>query len=396
MLAKLPKRFSVHLCTSTRHNKGKTYQCHLLRAAWREGRKVRLQTIFNVTHLSPAAREAARRSLNGEELARASEAFEVTDTTPHGDVAMVLAVLRQLGLERALHRQRSRQRDLVLALIVMRLLRPSSKLATARRLSADNADTTLGDLLELGEVSAEDLYAAQDWLLQRQPSIERSLARKHLHDGSLVLYDVTSTWYEGRSCPLASIGHSRDGRKNTLQIVFGLLCSADGCPVAVEVYEGNTTDPSTLSDQVAKVRERFGLQRVVFVGDCGLLTSARIDEELRPVEGLDWITALRSTQVRKLAADGGPLQMSLVDQTDLAELSHEDFPGERLIACLNPLLRDERRRKREELLQATEALLDQIVAATRRPQLSLRGVQRITESATLAQHKYKMAKHFDL
>ena len=274
------------------------------------------------------------------------------------------------------------------------MLTPDSKLATARALDPETATSTLGEMLGLGAVEAEDLYAAMDWLGARQAKVEKALADRHLQDGTLVLYDVSSSYFEGRSCPLAAIGHSRDGKKGSLQIVFGLLCNAEGCPVAVEVYEGNTSDPTTLQDQIGKVRQRFGLQRVVFVGDRGLLTSARIREELAPVEGLDWVSALRAEQIRKLAEDDGPLQPSLFDETDLAEISHPDFPGERLIACFNPLLAAERARKREALLQATERELEPIAAATRRAKRALRGRDKIGLRVGKVLGRFKMAKHF--
>jgi hypothetical protein len=251
-------------------------------------------------------------------------------------------------------------------------------------------------MLGLETVEAEDLYAAMDWLGERQEKVEKALAERHLHDGTLVLYDVSSSYFEGRRCPLAAIGHSRDGKKGKLQIVFGLLCNAEGCPVAVEVYEGNTGDPPTLKDQIEKVRHRFGLSRVVFVGDRGLLTSARIRDELAPVDGLDWISALRAEQIRKLAQDGGPLQLSLFDRTDLAEIRHPDFPGERLIACFNPLLAAERARKREALLEATERELEKVAAATRREKRALRGQDRIGLRVGKGLGRFKVGKHFEL
>jgi hypothetical protein len=306
----------------------------------------------------------------------------------------VLGTLQQLGLDRALAPRRSPERDRAVALIAARVLDPDSKLATARALSAESATSTLGERLGLGSVEAEDLYAAMDWLGERQEKVEKGLATRHLHDGTLVLYDVSSSYVEGRHCPLARIGHSRDGQKGSLQIVFGLLCNAQGCPVAVEVYPGNTGDPTTLRDQIEKVRSRFGLARVVFVGDRGLLTSARIREELAPVEGLDWISALRSEQIRKLAE--GPLQPSLFDETDLAEITHPDFPGERLVACKNPLLAAERARKREALLQATERELEQVVWATQRAKRPLRGPDRIGLRVGRVLGRFKMAKHFTL
>jgi len=368
----------------------------LLREGWREGRRVRKRTLANLSDWPPQKVEALRRLLRDEPLLAASDAFAVQRSRPHGHVAAVLGTLKKLGLERLLATRRSPERDRVVALIVARVIAPDSKLATARALDANSATSTLGAMLGLEAVEADDLYAAMDWLGHRQSKIEKALAERHLHDGTLVLYDVSSSYFEGRHCPLAKIGHSRDGKKGTLQIVFGLLCNADGCPVAVEVYEGNTGDPTTLKDQIEKVRTRFGLSRVVFVADRGLLTSARIREELAPVEGLDWVSALRSEQIRKLAADDGPLQLSLFDDTDLAEIRHPDFPGERLVACFNPLLADERARKREDLLQATERELEKIAAATRREKRALCGQDQIGLRVGKVLGRFKMAKHFDI
>jgi len=366
----------------------------LLREGWREGGKVRKRTLANLSDWPPAKIEALRRLLRDEPLSAPS--FTIQRSRPHGHVAAVLGTLRKIGLERLLAARRSPERDRAVALIAARVAAPDSKLATARQLDPASATSTLGERLGFEAVEAEDLYAAMDWLGERQAKVEKALAKRHLHDGTLVLYDVSSSYLEGRHCSLARIGHSRDGKKGSLQIVFGLLCNAEGCPVAVEVYEGNTGDPTTLRDQIAKVRSRFGLSRVVFVGDRGLLTSARIREELAPVEGLDWISALRSESIRKLAEDEGPLQRSLFDATDLAEIQHPDFPGERLIACLNPLLAAERARKREALLQATERELEKVAAATRRAKRPLRGADRIGLRVGKVLGRFKMAKHFAL
>ena len=368
----------------------------LLREGWREGRRVRKRTLANLSDWSPQKVEALRRLLRDEPLVAPSEAFAVQRSRPHGHVAAVVGTIKKLGLDRLLASRRTPERDRAVALIAARVLAPDSKLATARTLDAHSATSTLGEMLGLETVEAEDLYAAMDWLEARQAKIEKALAKRHLHDGTLVLYDVSSSYFEGRSCPLAAIGHSRDKKKGKLQIVFGLLCNAEGCPVAVEVYAGNTGDPTTLKDQIKKVRTRFGLSRVVFVGDRGLLTSARIREELAPVEGLDWVSALRSEQIRKLAVDGGPLQMSLFDQTDLAEITHPDFPGERLVACMNPLLAVERARKREDLLQATERELEKVATATRREKRALRGKDKIGLRVGRVLGRFKMAKHFEL
>jgi hypothetical protein len=369
----------------------------LLRESFREGARVRKRTLANLTHWPQAQVEALRAVLGGATaVASLEEAFDVVQSRPHGHVRAVLGTLRKLGLERMLAPRRGPERDRVVAMIVARLLAPASKLATARGLDAETAVTTLGETLDRGAVRAEDLYAALDWLLARQGRIEQALAKGHLHEGTLVLYDVSSTYFEGRCCPLAKIGHSRDGKKGTLQIVFGLLCNAEGCPVAVEVYEGNTGDPTTLHDQITKVRQRFGLDRVVFVGDRGLLTNARIREEFAPVPGLDWISALRASQIQALAEAGGPLQPSLFDEQDLAEIRHPDYPRERLIACFNPFLADERARKREDLLRATERDLAPIAEATRRPKRALRGKDHIALRVGAVLGRFKMAKHFDI
>jgi len=368
----------------------------LLRESYREGGRVKKRTLANLSHLPDATIEGLRRVLRGDTVVAPDDGFTILRSRPHGHVAAVLGTLRKLGLERILAARRTPERDRAIALLVSRVLDPDSKLATARTLSAESANSTLGEQLGLDRVEAEDLYGAMDWLGDRQAKIEKALAQRHLHDGTLVLYDVSSSYFEGRSCPLAAIGHSRDGKKGSLQIVFGLLCNAEGCPVAVEVYPGNTGDPTTLRDQIEKVRSRFGLSRVVFVGDRGMLTSARIREELAPVEGLDWVSALRAEQIRKLAEDGGPLQPSLFDETDLAEIQHPDFPGERLVACFNPLLAAERARKREDLLQATERELEKVAAATRREKRALRGQDKIGLRVGKVLGRFKMAKHFEI
>ena len=368
----------------------------LLRESYREGGRVKKRTLANLSHLSDATIEGLRRVLRGDTVVAPDDAFTIERSRPHGHVAAVVGTIKKLGVDRLLASRRSPERDRAVALIAARVLAPDSKLATARALDVNSATSTLGEMLGLETVEAEDLYAAMDWLEARQAKIEKALAKRHLHEGTLVLYDVSSSYFEGRSCPLAAIGHSRDKKKGKLQIVFGLLCNAEGCPVAVEVYAGNTGDPTTLKDQIEKVRTRFGLSRVVFVGDRGLLTSARIREELAPVEGLDWVSALRSEQIRKLAEDGGPLQMSLFDKTDLAEITHPDFPGERLVACMNPLLAVERARKREDLLQATERELEKVATATRREKRALRGKDQIGLRVGKVLGRFKMAKHFEM
>jgi transposase len=365
----------------------------LLRESFRERGQVKNRTLANISHWPPAQIEALRQVLKGNLSAGPplAEAFEVIRSLPHGHVAAVLGALHRLQFEQLL--QPGPERNRVLALIAQRLLEPGSKLATARALRAATAHSTLGAELAVEAIDEDDLYGALDWLLPQQPQIEATLARRHLGEGSLVLYDVSSTYFEGHCCPLARYGHSRDERRGNPQLVFGLLTDADGCPVAVEVFDGNTADPRTVAAQIAKLRERFALKEMVMVGDRGMLTQARIEQELRPVPGLEWITALRTGQIHKLVDDGA-LQLSLFDQTDLAEISHPDFPGERLVVCRNPLLAQERARKREELMLAAAQKLETIAAATRRPQRPLRDPERINYRIGEALGPKKVGKYF--
>jgi DDE family transposase len=365
----------------------------LLRESVRDGSKIHKRTLANLSSWPATQVDLLRRVLKGEQLVPPEQAFHIVRSLPHGHVAAVLGTLRQLGLHHLISRSRGRERDLICALITARILDPRSKLATARGLDEETASSSLAELLDLACCTADDLYEAMDWLLPRQERIEQALAYRHLSDGCLVLYDVTSTYFEGRRCPLAHFGHSRDERSGNPQIVCGLLTNAEGCPVAVEVFPGNTADPKTVAAQVRKLRERFGLQRLVLVGDRGMLTSARIREDLQPVPGIEWITALRAPAIKKLAFDG-VLQLSLFDQADLAEITHPAFPGERLIACRNPLLAVERSRKRDELLAATERELEKVKVAARRKKRPLRGKERIALAVGKALGHYKMAKHF--
>jgi hypothetical protein len=367
----------------------------LLRESWREGGKVRTRTLANVSDWPEAKVEALRRVLRGETLVAATDRFAIERALPHGHVAAVLGTLRETGLDRLLPRWPERLATLALALIVARVVEPAAKLATARQLSEATASHSLGAVLRLGEVDEDELYRALDLLGAAQPAIERALARRHLKDGTLVLYDVTSSYLEGRCCELARFGYSRDGRPDRPQIVFGLLCAADGCPVAVEVFDGDTSDPKTLAVQISKLKKRFGLKRVVLVGDRGMITSARIEEELKPA-GLDWITALRAPAIQALAADDGPLQLSLFDDRDMAEISSPDFPGERLVVCRNPALATERARKREDLLAASEKDLAKVQAATTRARNPLRGAAEIALKAGAVLGRRKVAKHFRL
>jgi transposase len=316
---------------------------------------------------------------------------------PHGHVAAALAMLKSIGLESILASRSSRESSLVIAMIVARVLQPASKLATARSLQDETATTSLGLELGLGQdrIDEQELYGALDWLLERQARIENKLARRHLSEGTLILYDVTSSYYTGHQSSLVQFGYNRDGKRGFPQIVYGLFCNAEGCPVAVEVFAGNTADSKTLSAQVRKVRRRFGVHRVMFVGDRGMITSRRIDEELRGVDGLDWITALRADTIR-LLAEQGVIERSLFDERDLAEVVSPDFPDERLIVCRNPLLAAERARKRDELLAATEQQLDEIVSATKRAKNPLSGQAKIALRIGRVLNRHKVGKHFEL
>jgi hypothetical protein len=367
----------------------------LLRESFREGAKVRTRTLANLTHWPDAKVEALKRVLRGETLMTPADRFEIERALPHGHVAAVLGTVRAAGLDRLLPRRPERLAKLALALIVARVVEPATKLATARQLSEATASHSLGALLGLGVVDEDELYRALDLLGQAQAGIERALARRHLKNGCLVLYDLTSSYLEGRCCELAQRGYSRDGRPEKPQIVFGLLCAADGCPVAIEVFAGNTADPRTLSAQIDKLKKRFGLKRVVLVGDRGMITAARIEGDLKPA-GLDWITALRAPAIQALAGENGPLQLSLFDEKDMAEITSPDFEGERLIVCRNPALAEERRRKREDLLAATEKDLARIQAATLRHRNPLNGKDAIALKAGAVLGRRKVAKHFTL
>lgn len=366
-----------------------------LRESYREGKKVRKRTLANLTKWPKPLVEGLQVLLRGGAALDPEAGFEVVRSRPHGHVAAVLGTVRKVGLDRLLGPRPIPERERVIALICARILAPGSKLATARGLREERLSSALAEELRLGQVDEEDLYAAMDWLLPRQGMIEAALAKRHLEDGTLVLYDLSSTYFEGRACPLAQLGYSRDGKKGTLQIVFGLLCDRRGCPVAVEVFEGSTADPKTVSAQIAKLRERFALERVVLVGDRGMLTEARIREELRGEEGLDWITALRAPAIRTLVEQGS-LQLSLFDRRELATITSPEYPGERLIVCKNPLLGEERGRKREELLAATEQELQRIAQATRRPKRRLQGKEKIALRVGKVLNRFKMAKHFTL
>jgi len=365
----------------------------LLRESFRDGDRVKNRTLANLGKWPAEKIEALRAVLRGDKLVPTGAGLEIVRALPHGHVAAALGIARRIGLDRLVSGPQ-RKRDLILALIVARLIEPAAKLATARALDEDTASTALGAALGLGAVGVNEIYEALDWLGGQQDRIEAKLARRHLAGGTLVLYDLTSTYLEGRCCPLARHGHSRDGRPDKLQIVFGVICSSAGCPIAVEVFAGNTGDPSTLKPQIDKLKARFGLARIAIVGDRGMITQARIDQDIAPA-GLDFITALRAPAIRALAEDGGPLQLSLFDERDLAEIDSPDYPGERLVACRNPALAEERARKRGELLDATERDLVRIQERVRRQRNPLRGEAAIGEAVGAVLGRRKMAKHFE-
>jgi hypothetical protein len=389
----MPRRGgAVHVATiKTKGKGGRSYTSYLVRRSYREGGKVRHENLGNLSHLPLPVIEAIRAMLAGRRLVDLDEGLAIERSLPHGHVAAVLGLLRGLDLERLIGRQRSRQRDLVVAMVCQLLLAPGSKLSFTRRLS----QTTLAEELSLGEVSEAELLSALDWLLPRQGRIERALARRHLEPGGYVLYDLSSTYVEGRCCPLAALGHSRDGKRGKLQVNWGLLCSPQGRPLSVSVHPGNSADPDTLPAAIAAVRERFGIERVIFVGDKAMITAAHAAAltEL----GAGFVSALKSAQIRALAR-AGDLQLTLFDQTDLAEIASQEFPGERLILCRNPALAEERARKREALLAATEDELAKVARMVEGPRGRLRGAAAgvIGERVGRVSNRYKVAKHFEL
>src|SRR5215208_3420227 len=367
----------------------------LLRESYREGGKVRNRTLANLSRWPEEKIDALSRVLKRLPPQAAPEgAFEIVRSLPHGHVAAVLGTLRALGLQEVIDPLPSRSRDLVCAMVAAQVIDPSSKLACARGLRAETATSSLGQVLSCSACDEDDLYQAMDWLYPRQPDIQDALARRHLKDGTLVLYDVSSAAFEGRTCPLGAIGHPKDGVRGRLQIVYGLLCTTAGIPIAIEVFEGNTADPKTLAAQISKLKDRFALSRVCLVGDRGMLTDARIRDEVRPAQ-LDWISALRAPQIKALIDDGA-LQLSLFDEQDLVEISSPQFPDERLVCCHNPVLAEQRTRKRQELLAATEKELTPIAAATRRERRPSRGKDKIALRVGKVINHYKMAKHFTI
>jgi len=376
------------VATTTRHYKDKVYQSHFLRRSFRVGARVLHETLGNLSHLPAHLIDIIRRSLAGEKFLPASDAFLVQRNLPHGHVQAVLGTMRRLGLDSLLASKPCAQRDLVVAMIAERLLYPCSKLATTRLWHT----TTLAEELSVAEATEDNLYQAMDWLLERQPRIEKKLAARHLSEDCLVLYDVSSSYYEGHTCPLARYGHGRDGKKGLPIIVYGVMTDGEGRPIAVEVYPGNTGDSTTVADQVEKLRDRFQLSRVVLVGDRGMLTQPQIDK-MKMHPGLGWITALTSVALRGLL-ETGALQLSLLDETNLAEITSPDYPGERLMVCHNPLLEEERGRKRRELLQATEQALTKVgKQVVRRKKKPLKEAE-IALKVGKVLGRYKMGKHF--
>lgn len=386
---------AVHIETITKHYNGNTYVSHLLRHTYRENGKVKHLTVGNLSDLPDDLIALMRKRLAGEPLAVENDDFEIVRSLPHGHVLAVLGTLRKIGLDRVISSQPCREAQLVLAMIVLRIISPGSKLANLTALQNATSESSLADELRLGDIDTPELYLALDWLLERQRRIENKLAKKHLSEGTLVLYDVSSSYYTGRQSSLVKMGYNRDGKPGEPQIVYGLLCASDGCPVAIEVFSGNTADPTTFTAQVQTIRQRFGLKRVVLVGDRGMITSARITEDLRGVEGLDWITALRNDSIQKLVKQQ-VIQPSLFDERNLAEVTSPDYPGERLIVCRNPLLADERARTRQELLAAAEKKLEAIAQAVTRSNKPLHGKAEIGLRVGRELKDTKMLKHFEL
>lgn len=378
----------MHVATIRRRHGDRVYESHLIRRSVREGKRVRHETIANVSKLPPAALDALRRALAGETLVSGEQVFAVERSLPHGHVAAVLAACRRLEVARLIDRVPSRERSLVVAMIAQRVLEPGSKLACTRALGR----STLAAELDVCGADEDELYAALDWLAERQQGIERRLAGRHLKAGELALYDLSSSYFEGRACPLAALGYSRDGRRGTLQIVYGLLTDRAGRPVAVDVFDGATHDHQTIAAQLDKLKGRFGLSEVVLVADRGMVTRANL-EAIRQTDGIEWITALKAPQVKRLAR-GGAFQPSLFDQVNLAEIASDEFPGERLVVCRNPLVAAERARKREALLAATETDLEPIRARVAAGRLTDAAQIGLAVGEVIKRHRVK--KHFDL
>ena len=384
----MKKNISAHVVTTTRRYKGKVYHAHLLRRSYREGGKVKKETIANLTPLGDELVEIIRRALKGEQLVPVNSLFETIGSKHHGHVEAVQLAMKRLGFEQLIASKRSRQRDVVAAMVAARILKPNSKLATTRWWHL----TTLPDELGVAEATEDDLYAAMDWLVDRQARIEKKLAVRHLREGGLVLYDLTSSYLEGERCPLAALGHNRDGKKGKLQVNYGLLTDERGCPVSTTVFPGNTADSTTVVAQAQKARERFGIDHLVLVGDRGMISQQQIDR-FKEMGGVDWISALRSGQIRKLVNDE-TIELGLFDERDLFEFTHPDFPDERLVVCRNPLVAERRAHKREALLEATITELEKVKGMVERGRLIAK--EKIGVRVGRVVNKYKVAKHFQL
>lgn len=382
----MAERQSVHVVTTERRYKGKIYRSHLLRRSFREQGKVKKKTVANLTTLGDEVVEIIRAALHGKQMAPVEDTFESIRSPHHGHVKAVRIAMKQLGFDSLIGARPSRERDLVVAMVAARILEPDSKLATTRWWNT----TTLPEILDVTDADEDDLYAAMDWLLRRQGRIEKKLAARHLKEGGLVLYDLSSSYFEGVTCPLAALGHNRDGKKGKLQVNYGLLTDERGCPVAVSVFEGNKSDSKTLMPQVEMMRSRFGIETLVLVGDRGMISQKQIDDALRDIEGIDWITALKSPSIRKLI-NGGQLQLGLFDERNLFELTHPDFAGERLVACRNPELAKLRAHKRQSLLEVTAGELAKIRSMVERGKL--RGSDQISKRVNRVVNK-KLAEYF--
>ena len=370
----------------------------LLRESYREGDQVKKRTLANLSKLPDDIIDNLKLALKGATLSMNEgipNHFEVIRSLPHGHVMAILETIKKLGLDKIISEKSSRIRNLVVAMIVARIINPKSKLATARGFNSETCSQSLGQLLDLEKADEDELYNALDWLLEKQEKIEKHLAIKHLESGTLVLYDVTSTYLEGNGCELGKYGYNRDKKKGKTQIVFGLLCSAKGCPIAVEVFEGNTSDCATLSGQIEKVRKGWGIENVVWVSDRGILTNSKINELVKPIEGLDYITGLTKPQIRKLA-EVEVIQLGLFDQVNLVEFESEDYPDERLIACRNPFIAQKNQLQREALLEAVEKELDLIVQATQREKRALKGQDKIALRVGKVLNQFKVNKYYNL
>ena len=370
----------------------------LLRESYREGEQVKKRTLANLSKLPDDIIDNLKLALKGATLSMNEgipNHFEVIRSLPHGHVMAILETIKKLGLDKIISEKSSRIRNLVVAMIVARIINPKSKLATARGFNSETCSQSLGQLLDLEKADEDELYNALDWLLEKQDKIEKHLALKHLESGTLVLYDVTSTYLEGNGCELGKYGYNRDKKKGKTQIVFGLLCSAKGCPIAVEVFEGNTSDGATLSGQIEKVRKGWGIENVVWVSDRGILTNSKIKELVKPIEGLDYITGLTKPQIRKLA-EVEVIQLGLFDQVNLVEFESEDYPDERLIACRNPFIAQKNQLQREALLEAVEKELDLIVQATQREKRALKGQDKIALRVGKILNQFKVNKYYNL